>query len=263
MTVTLLVDQDHPFYFDHPLDHVPGMLLVGRLLDMVGDRSGRAAVTIDFGTICELDQQTALAAEADGDGWRLAATQNGTPVAEGTLTTSDGPAFFAAGDIAPDPVDEDLVHRARLENVALGEPILDQDGEIRVPVLPPRGYLAEKGGYSLEGLIEAGRQLATLFAHIVEVHPLDTQLLWSRLEADLPWSAPADAALFLRSRPAPAKGRRLRYEAELVGGDGRVHGTVAISCQAVNPATYQRFRNAAAEKAAENAAENAAARRAA
>ncbi len=246
MTVTLLVDQNHPFYFDHALDHVPGMLLVNGLLDLVR-ASGRATMAIDFAALCELDRPTTLSATRDGDGWRLTASQDGTPVAEGTLTTTATAAFFAAAQITPEPVDEDLVHRARPENVVLGEPVHDADDEIRVPLLPPDGYLAERGqgDYTLLGLVEAGRQLATLFAHIIDVHPLDTQLLWSRLEADLPCAVPGDAALMLRSRPAPVKGRKLRYEAELVGGDGRVHGTVAICCQAVNPASYQRFRAAA------------------
>ena len=35
-TAHLIVDQDHPFFYDHPLDHIPGLLLIEAACQLVG-----------------------------------------------------------------------------------------------------------------------------------------------------------------------------------------------------------------------------------
>jgi hypothetical protein len=247
MTSVLHVDQEHPFFFDHPLDHVPGMLLVASLLDLVladVPAGARLALSLQFPALCELDQRTELAATPGDGGWSLTATQGGRSVCEGTVEVrpDTAPAPVRRPRRAPRPVDAGLVHRARPENVILGEPE-HTDGALTVPLLPAQGYLADRG-YSVEALVEAGRQLATMLTHTVDGHPLDAQLLWCGFEADLPLALPADAVLALSCRPKPAKGRKLRYAAGLVGADGRPHGTIQITCMAVSAAGYRRFRAA-------------------
>jgi hypothetical protein len=247
-TAALHVDQDHPFFFDHPLDHVPGMLLVASLLDLVREGvpvGSRLGLSLQFSTLCELDAPTELTATPERQGWSVAAVQGGRSVCEGTVAvrpdTAPAPVISAPSRCR---VAAELVHRARRENVVLGEPE-QLAGEVRAPILPPTGYLAERGsgGYSALALVEAGRQLATLLSHTVDRHPLDTRLLWCGLDADLPVTLPGGAGLALRCRPEPAKGRKLRYPAALVGAvDGRPHGSVEISCMAVSAASYRRFR---------------------
>jgi A-factor biosynthesis hotdog domain len=264
---TLHVDQDNSFFFDHPLDHVPGMLLVAGLLDLVraldgevGDaRTRRLALSLTFSTLCELDEPTQLLAvehrPAPFTGvrtWTVRAGQRDRTACEGRATLRrDAPPptpRWPRPRPAPHPVEARLVHRSRHENVLLGAPE-HADGAFRVPVLRPAfgSFLLQRGngGYCIETLIEAGRQLATLFAHTVAGHPLGMQLLWCGLEADLPWTLPGEAALALCSRPEPAKGRRMRYRTELVGADdGRVHGTIEYGCMAVTPTSLRRFRAA-------------------
>src|SRR5690349_10728812 len=93
-TAPMQVDQDHPFFFDHPLDHVPGMLLVAQLLDLArvvapGTANPwpgrRLKLALDFPRFCELDLAAAMHLTADpatagpdlaGD-WRLLAEQSG------------------------------------------------------------------------------------------------------------------------------------------------------------------------------------------
>ncbi|NEA28219.1 AfsA-related hotdog domain-containing protein, partial [Actinomadura bangladeshensis] len=65
----LVVDESDPFYFDHPLDHVPGMLLFSGLLELAGRADGlraggrrpaRVVAGLDFTRFCELDRGTTL-----------------------------------------------------------------------------------------------------------------------------------------------------------------------------------------------------------
>lgn len=71
----LQVDLDDPYHFDHPLDHVPGMALLGGLLDLVR-RSGaanvelagdRTVLSIAFPAFRELDGTVGLQVTLTGD----------------------------------------------------------------------------------------------------------------------------------------------------------------------------------------------------
>src|SRR5260370_15480409 len=63
----------HPFFFDHPLDHVPGMLTVCSLLDLAGaavgdqlDHAGRRLrLSLAFPAICGLSRPTVLSVAPD------------------------------------------------------------------------------------------------------------------------------------------------------------------------------------------------------
>lgn len=249
-TAGLQIDTRHPFFFDHPLDHVPGMLLVAGLLDLIRAEipaGSRLALALEFPSMCELDQPTQLTATLDSAGYQVTAAQDGRVVCTGSVgVRTDHVTAPTAAHRTSRPVAAKLVHRARPENIALGDPE-HRDAEVRVPILPPTGYLAERGygGYGVEALIEAGRQLATLFAHTVDGNPLDAQLLWCRLDADLPATLPRDCALVLRTWPEQANARKLQYPAALADAvDGRLLGAVKVTCMAISPESYQRFRAA-------------------
>ncbi|MBB4912852.1 AfsA-related hotdog domain-containing protein [Actinophytocola algeriensis] len=66
----LAVRADDPYHFDHPLDHIPGMALIGGLLELVR-RSGaadldipnrRLSLSLTFPSFCELDGPVVLQA---------------------------------------------------------------------------------------------------------------------------------------------------------------------------------------------------------
>jgi hypothetical protein len=77
---SLVVDRDHPYFFDHPCDHVPGMLLLegcGQLARSAATQASRSAAAqlyscdVNFVQFVELDVPTTLTARvspADIDG---------------------------------------------------------------------------------------------------------------------------------------------------------------------------------------------------
>ncbi|MFI1654122.1 ScbA/BarX family gamma-butyrolactone biosynthesis protein [Streptomyces sp. NPDC020472] len=81
----LHVDPTHPGYFEHPSDHVPGMLLLEAFRQAARETTGGAALTsldADFAVFGELARAVAVEAAPTEDGRvRLAATQGGRVLA--------------------------------------------------------------------------------------------------------------------------------------------------------------------------------------
>jgi len=94
------VPVEHPVLFDHPLDHVPGMLVFEALRQAGRLRLGRqhaqpVAADLTFGRFLELTGESAVCLDADGDHGgrttaRVRAEQDGLAAAEGTMTLADG-----------------------------------------------------------------------------------------------------------------------------------------------------------------------------
>ncbi|NKQ54619.1 hypothetical protein HFP15_17190 [Amycolatopsis sp. K13G38] len=94
------VPVDHPVLFDHPLDHVPGMLVFEALRQAGRLRLGRqhaqpVAADMTFGRFLELTDGCAVGLDSDeeqGDRTilRVRAEQGGQIAAEGTMTLADG-----------------------------------------------------------------------------------------------------------------------------------------------------------------------------
>ncbi|SEC79123.1 ScbA/BarX family gamma-butyrolactone biosynthesis protein [Streptomyces sp. TLI_105] len=81
----LHVDPTHPGYFEHPSDHVPGMLLLEAFRQAAREATGGAALTsldADFAVFGELAEAVAVEAAPTEDGRvRLSATQGGRVLA--------------------------------------------------------------------------------------------------------------------------------------------------------------------------------------
>ncbi len=93
----LHADLRDPTFFDHPQDHLPGMLLISEMLDAVTARSQQPATTglaglhVVFGRFAELGVPTALVSQASdetplGVRARVAVEQAGAVVAQADLT---------------------------------------------------------------------------------------------------------------------------------------------------------------------------------
>ncbi|WP_167837569.1 AfsA-related hotdog domain-containing protein [Nocardia altamirensis] len=76
MTFLLTFDPAHPFFFDHPMDHVPGMLMLeaarqaclATLVEHRGAAAHRCLIVgcdVDFGNFCEPDLRTRCHAAVD------------------------------------------------------------------------------------------------------------------------------------------------------------------------------------------------------
>jgi hypothetical protein len=84
---SLIVDRTHPYFFDHPCDHVPGMLLLEGCAQLAmaacavaGHAPGRAAVAsyaVNFQQFIECDVPAALTARVEVE---RAADRSGAPV---------------------------------------------------------------------------------------------------------------------------------------------------------------------------------------
>lgn len=105
----LIVDQTHPFFYDHPLDHVPGLLLIEAAMQLAG--AWRAAnpgpellrrVSVRFLKYCLHEAPVALRLEAtpgpEGSLLDVLLTQTGQDRARITLHLGTAP-----GATAPDP----------------------------------------------------------------------------------------------------------------------------------------------------------------
>jgi hypothetical protein len=255
--VDLRVDQSDPFFFDHPLDHVPGMLMVcgmGELARACVDTAseGRVQGAMTFRSICELDPAPVLLLDASNTERRkVRGMQNSAVVAEGWFE-------FSAGDDAPErecrvdasrwaPAEASLVHRARNENIMIGDP-WQADGHVTAAVLPPpAGHALDAGApdtHPVEGLVEAGRQFSTWLPHRFGGWPLDAHMLWIGVTADLPAGLPRSLPVALRWRVAPIARNKAKFHLDLVSADGRnpVLGSLCYASKVLGPAEYTRFR---------------------
>ncbi|UWP80434.1 AfsA-related hotdog domain-containing protein [Dactylosporangium fulvum] len=266
LTVPLRVDRHHPFFFDHPVDHLPGNLLVAGLLGLADDVTGgalrrpdrRLRLAFAFPAFGELEGAVELHCDQTGDTLDLTATQSvGDTVRDicrGTVTVLPGPALPAAGPAAGPgrsgtatltaPAEPRLVHRADLSTVMLGAPTETPSGEVtcavlRCPTLAAPGDLREP----IE-VIEAARQLVLMLGHIANGHPYGVHVVWIDLAADIPAAPPADLPLRVSWRRPAGKSRpRTAFDMGLHAGTTDL-GTVRIVTHTMSPAAYRKVRSA-------------------
>lgn len=261
----LLVDQDHPFFFDHPLDHVSGILLVTGLLDLVrssadpylGGRGGRRIrFSVKFIKMCELDRRVVLFAEPgpakEGTGWAIRAVQDDKIVCFGSveLVTEVEPPPRWPQYIGPvTPIQAPVVHRADPRNVVIGEPAISP-GFFDVPLISPEpGHFLLRNGeqrYGVEEIVESGRQLFTALCHLAHDRPDDTRLLWLGVTADLPTGSSRSVPLALRWPVCPPRDDREYFDyTVLARGGSRPLGSLSYVVKCLTPAAYRELREKA------------------
>jgi hypothetical protein len=274
LTVPLRVDRNHPFFFDHPVDHLPGNLLVAGLLGLADDVTGgalrradrRLRLAFTFPAFGELEGAVDLHCERTGDTLDLTATQTAgdtvQDICRGTVTVLPGKAHpdtdtDADADAGPAagsgrsgtatltaPAEPRLVHRADLSTVMLGEPTETPSGDVtcavlRCPALAAPGDLRDP----IE-VIEAARQLVLLLGHLANGHPYDVHVVWIELTADIPAAPPADLPLRMSwRRPAGRTRPRTAFDMGLHAGTADV-GTVRLVTHTMSPAAYRKVRSA-------------------
>src|SRR5437763_1742787 len=155
----LRVPHSEPSYFDHPLDHVPGILVVHGMLDLVSTIGGtdlddpgcRLRAALSFPAMGGLGVATTLSAapsEAAGE-WSVRAVQVGAEICLGRVRYRHGhqPVLSLSGDRpAPVACSGDLVHRVRADNVLVGR-ATESAGWLSAPVLrPPEGHALDRDG---------------------------------------------------------------------------------------------------------------------
>jgi len=255
----LLVDKHDPFFFDHTLDHVPGILVVAGLLDLVREetpgprRDGRIELSLGFHRFCGLDDDITLSVAAPPSGSheehhrQLHAEIGDDPACSGTvvLHQKSSTRFAPATPVRMGgslPV-ADLSHRARPENCFI-EAAWWHEGRLLADVRKPAvGHpLHER---PLEQLIEAARQFATLIGHAGYGKPVDSKFVLRTLDADLPLMPPSDD-VYMEWTGLPPKGRAFDLGMRIYRryGDGLDEevGSANFDTLIVDPHQYQRIR---------------------
>jgi hypothetical protein len=263
----LAVPQGHPFFFDHPLDHVSGALTICGFLDLAGAVTGPAAeadrLLLDLrfpamGTLTEATELSIAAAPGTPGRWSLAAHQADVEICGGTLQRITGigragTRRLPGGREALCP--QDLVHRADEDNVVLGVPENGAEA-VTAPVVPAGpGHYLDPGGpaFSAAGLIESSRQFFTVLEHWAAGWPHGTKMVWLTFHADLP-AVPSSPAYSFRWVREPVKGSKLAASFDLLDADGEIAGRFDYVSVNVSPAAYERFRAARTRLAGEAAA---------
>jgi hypothetical protein len=253
----LTVPQDDPYFFDHPLDHVPGMLMVEHLLGLVAHANGHSGVApncgrleLNFGRFCELDQPAVMRASeplTPGE-WQLEILQGGEAVCTGVATCAVRHTEPNATELpTATPVDAKVVHRSRPENVLIGD-LGGHDGIFTAELInPPAGhYLTRRGenDRSLGEVIEAVRQFGTLLGHQQGV-PHGAQMILTCMEVQLDRPVSRTERIWLRAAEVPALATKMAPVYSIHAGDDQEIGHASVAAHVFEPQAYRNLRQRA------------------
>jgi hypothetical protein len=246
------VDLGDPIFFDHPLDHVPGMLLVAAILELAEHDSmiERENVTfrLTFAKFCELGAPVEVTATREAGGTsQIEVIQTGRSIAKGLLAQRDSQPLTERADvpaIADGPISGELVHRANPRNIAIGA-LTIEDGRAWTRVreqgaicgLPPRAG-------AVASIIEAARQFVIAILHLWGQQPMGTKMIFVGLTADVPTAVPQGQmtrALSWQPTP-PEQTRKLHIDVHAVGDRAIKVGSIVIASRCVDEVEYAQLR---------------------
>lgn len=262
---SLRVDETDKFFFDHELDHVPGMLLVEACLQAV---EGAAALSVDgfasqslffsevrfeFQRFCEHGLPTQIcvtSTQGQPTRWRAQVVQAGAVLADGRMVISPSPRDLTGvqlGSAVPVRAGKALVHKRHQENVLIGPMTRGEDAMLHVSVAEPllRERWAGRGGdqRSAGELIEAGRQFGTLVMHTVRGLPFDSQFVLQSFTMTLKRPVFRGESVELLGQPGPLR-RHHTDGIEVLRASGEPVGRLTFSATLLPQAVYLRLRRA-------------------
>lgn len=204
---TLLIKENHPYFFDHPLDHVPGILLLEGVIqlfetalpDLPKPEKGvyfMSSIDITFRNWCEKDSPARLLLKRSGkdvSAFIARIEQNGKAVSR---------IGIRAGVAAPVPAarreehtigplaDRELLHKHRDENVFVESLEKTNGGELYScgVASPAEGHILNDGDadyYSMLYILEIFRQCAMLVAHTLEGIPIGAPMTLINIRIDM------------------------------------------------------------------------------
>lgn len=273
METVLVVDEHEPFFFDHPLDHVPGTLQLFGLLDFVRAATGlrlgckrgtRLQLSVKFIMFCELGQEARLrcseVTNTQPRTWNICVEQSGSDVCSGELklinehgNTEPIPFFGERADLGKRP-DHDradhmpahYVNRVNSKNVMIGKTQASDCGQLQVSIIPPcQGHFlqrAENDGHGVEILIEAARQLGVLMEKIEFGRESEIQMILRSITADIPCGLPR-VPLALRATRTERRGKRVSHDIDIISPSGKaLPGGINLTGRTVTKEAYDRMR---------------------
>jgi hypothetical protein len=245
------VDLQDPVFFDHPLDHVPGMLLVVAGLELAEHaamlRPANVSFRLTFTKFCELDAPVEVSATRETGGNPFEFIQSGRSIARGLLGRHE---TALPAELAPVPafgngsIPSELVHRANPGNIAVG-PLTVDAGRVWVRVheqaaiggIPPRAS-------AVASIIEAARQFVIAILHLWGQQPMGTKMIFVGLTADVPTAVPRGhmtRALSWQPTP-PEQTRKLHIDVHAVGDRAIKVGSIVIASRCVDEVEYAQLR---------------------
>jgi hypothetical protein len=245
------VDLQDPVFFDHPLDHVPGMLLVVAGLELADHaamlRPDNVSFRLTFTKFCELDAPVEVSATRETGGNPFEFIQSGRSIARGLLGRRE---TALPAELAPVPafgngsIPCELVHRADPGNIAVG-PLTADAGRVWVRVheqaaiggIPPRAS-------AVASIIEAARQFSIAILHSWGQQPMGTKMIFVGLTADVPTAVPrGHMTLALSWQPTPPEQtRKLHIDVHAVGDRAIKVGSIVIASRCVGEVEYAQLR---------------------
>ena len=246
------VDLGDPIFFDHALDHVPGMLLVAAILELAEHDSmlepENVTFRLTFAKFCELGAPVEVTATREVGGTsQIEVIQTGRSIAKGLLAQRDTQPLTERADvpaIADGPISGELVHRANPRNIAIGA-LTIEDGRAWTRVreqgafcgLPPRAS-------AVASIIEAARQFVIAILHLWGQQPMGTKMIFVGLTADVPTAVPQGhmtRALSWQPTP-PEQTRKLHIDVHAVGDRAIKVGSIVIASRCVDEVEYAQLR---------------------
>ncbi len=246
------VDLGDPIFFDHPLDHVPGMLLVAAILELAEHDSmlepENVTFRLTFAKFCELGAPVEVTATREVGGTsRIEVIQTGRSIATGLLGRRETalPAELAqVPAFGNGSIPSELVHRADPGNIAVG-PLTVDAGRVWVRVheqaaiagIPPRAS-------AVASIIEAARQFVIAILHLWGQQPMGAKMIFVGLTADVPTAVPQGhmtRALSWQPTP-PEQTRKLHIDVHAVGDRAIKVGSIVIASRCVDEVEYAQLR---------------------
>lgn len=246
------VDLGDPIFFDHPLDHVPGMLLVAAILELSEHASMLRPDNITFGLtftrFCELGATVEVTAAREAGGIvRIEVIQSGRSVAQGWLTPCDAQPLMeraTAPTLGDGSISGELVHRADPRNIAIG-PLTIENGRVWTRVRE-QGAISglPRQADAVASILEAARQFATAILHRWGEHPLGIKMIFVGLTAEVPTAVPlrqVSRALSWQVTP-PEQTGKLHINVHAVGDRVSKVGSILIASRCVDGDEYAQLR---------------------
>lgn len=250
-TAELVLSPYDPYFYDHPLDHVPGMALVCALTDLAAltdpaglgasDGPARVRLALEFPSFCEHGSAVSLSRTGDS----VTAEQDGRVVCAGELraTPLAEPVAAASETVVRLPADPALVHRRDVDNVLVtGMAEVDGDRVVafREPVVGHRLAVPDGAPPRLAALLDAARQFGTMLCHVEFARPADTAFVLLGLEAELLTGVPGGVHLAW-TPTAPPRGRST-MDFTALSADGAPLGGMRFAYYLASPSAYRRMR---------------------
>ncbi|WP_299963958.1 AfsA-related hotdog domain-containing protein [uncultured Roseobacter sp.] len=145
---TLVVDRTHPFFFDHPLDHIPGLLLLEGAVQAAQDVAAVPCFVEEIYArfvkfaLFEAPVTLEVSQQQDGARHRVEVTLVQSGRVRARITVGLAPVCAPRTTVAPRddlrPCAGDLLNKRRAENVLITTPVIDGEtvGAALLPISP-------------------------------------------------------------------------------------------------------------------------------